>query len=196
MGLFNKTKQTTIYRKNWILQKIMKNEEKNNSRKSLLEQKIIKVFDKDYKLKINYKMNINCPELNLDENIINIILPFKYRNVDNTKIVNLIIEKFYQRIAEIEIEKTMEKNRVNLKIAPNDYKIEKMDCCLGKYLEDKKIILINPRIVKYNKDILEYVVLHEFCHIKYKTHGKNFFKIIEKYMPNYKNIETQVKGLC
>ena len=122
-------------------------------------------------------------------------LPFKYRNVDNTKIVNFIIQKFYKKIAEKEVEQIMEKNRINLKLAPNDYKIEKIDGALGRYLEDKKIILINPEIVKYNRDILEYVILHEFCHLKYKTHGKNFYKIIEKYIQNYKEIEEKIKGL-
>ena len=38
-------------------------------------------------------------------------------------------------------------------------------------------------------------LLHEFCHLKYKTHGKNFYKLIEKYIPNYKEIEVQIKGM-
>ena len=54
---------------------------------------------------------------------------------------------------------------------------------------------INPDIVKYNRDILEYIILHEFCHLKYKTHGKNFYKIIENYIPNYKDIESKIKGM-
>ena len=138
---------------------------------------------------------INCPELTLDKNTIMINLPLKYKTIDNTKIINLVLDKFYNRLAENEIEQVMEKNRVNLKIAPNDYKIEKMENALGKFIEDKKIILINPEIVKYNRDILEYVVLHEFCHLKYKTHGKNFYKLIEKYITNYRDLEKTIKGL-
>lgn len=189
-----KINQAILDKKNWILQKLAEYEEKNNAKKSLLEKNIIKVFGENYNLKISYKL-INSPELNLDNKFVNINLPFKYRNIDNTRVVNLILEKFYNKLAEKEIEKVMEKNRVNLKIAPNDYKIQKMNGYFGKFMEDKKIILINPDIVKYNKNILEYVVLHEFCHIKYKTHGKNFYKIIEEYMPNYKEIENNIKGM-
>ena len=189
-----KINKVVLDRKNWILQKIAEYEEKNNAKKSLLEKKAIKVFGEDYNLKISYKL-IRSPELNIENKIIFSNLPVKYRNVDNTKIVNTILEKFYFRIAEKEIEQVMEKNRINLKVAPNDYKIQKMEDLLGRFLEDEKIILINPEIVKYNKDILEYVVLHEFCHLKYKTHGKNFYKIIEKYIPNYKEIENRIKGM-
>ena len=189
-----KINQVILDKKNWILQKLAEYEEKNNVKKSLLEKNTIKVFGEDYNLNISYKI-IGSPELDLENGLIKIILPVKYRNVDNTKIVSLILDKFYTRLAEKEVEQIMEKNRINLKLAPNDYKLQKMDGALGRFLEDEKIILINPEIVQYNKDILEYVVLHEFCHLKYKTHGKNFYKIIEKYMSNYKIVENQIKGM-
>ena len=189
-----KINQIILDKKNWILQKLMEYEEKNNAKKSKIKKRVIKVFGNYYNLKISYKF-ISKPELKLEEDMILIDLPFKYRNIDNTKIINIILDKFYFRLAEIEIEKIMEKNRIHLKVAPNDYKIKKMDGILGRYLEDKKIIIINPEIIKYNNNILEYVILHEYCHLKYKTHGKNFYKIIEKYIPNYKEIESQIKGM-
>ena len=45
-------------------------------------------------------------------------MPLKYKNINNTEIINLILDEFYNRLAEKEIEKIMEKNRINLKIAP------------------------------------------------------------------------------
>ncbi|MBR2289327.1 MAG: DUF45 domain-containing protein [Clostridia bacterium] len=189
-----KINQVISDKKNWILQKLAEYDEKNNAKKSLLEKKTVKVFGEDYGLKISYKL-IRSPELNLDNKTIMINLPVKYRNIDNTKIVSVILDKFYNRLVEKELEQVMEKNRINLKLAPNDYKLQKMDGVLGRFLEDTKVILINPEIAKYNKDILEYVVLHEFCHLKYKTHGKNFYKMIEKYIPNYQEIERKIKGM-
>lgn len=183
--------QMILDKKNLILQKLAEYEEKNNAKKSLLEQRAVKVFGEDYYLKISYRL-LGNPELKLEEKQIMINLPIKYRNVDNTKVVNYILDKFYYRLAEKEIEQIMEKYRVQLKIAPNDYKIQRMNNCMGRILEDKKVILINPEIVKYNKDILEYVILHEFCHLKYKTHCKKFYEIIKKYIPNYKELEKQI----
>ena len=55
-------------------------------------------------------------------------------------------------------------------------------------LQDKTII-INPEIVKYDKKVLRYVVLHEFCHLKYKTHSKGFFEMMERYMDNYEDYD-------
>lgn len=60
--------------------------------------------------------------------------------------------------------------------------------------EDGKIT-INPEIVKYNRKIIDYAVLHEYCHLKFKTHAKGFYKLLEKYEPNYKEYEQILKKL-
>ena len=33
------------------------------------------------------------------------------------------------------------------------------------------------------------------CHLKYKTHSKGFWNIIEKYCPNYKKYEHELEGI-
>ena len=56
--------------------------------------------------------------------------------------------------------------------------------------ENLTILFINPEIVQYNRKIIDYVVLHQYCHLKYKTHCKSFFNMLEKYNPNYKECEA------
>ena len=104
----------------------------------------------------------------------------------------MVIDKMYEQIANDEIENIMEKTRIMLGIAPEEYKILKMDKELGKCI-DRQTIIINPEIVKYKREIIEYIVLHEFCHLKYKTHGKKFYEILEKYIPQYKSLEKIIK---
>ena len=181
-------------KKKWIMQKLEEYEKKNRQIKSDLEKRTVFVWGEEYGINISYKL-ISCPELNLKDNVIKIDLPFKYRNVDNTKILEIILDKFYSRITEKEVENLMEKYRKLTGLAPEDYKIEKMLDCFGKFLDEKKEIIINSQISKYNKEIIEYVVLHEICHLKYKTHGKYFTKMISKYLPEYSRIEKEIKGL-
>lgn len=188
-----KINQLVKDKKNSILN-LIKDFDKSNNEKSHLNKNIISVFGQNYNLKINYKL-IKSPELSLKEKVIIVNLPLKYRNIDNSKILKIIVDKFYFRLAENEVEKIMEKYRIKLKLAPNDYRIECLDGVLGKYIENKKEILINPEIVKYNRNILEYVILHQICHLKYKTHCNNFYKIIAKYIPNYKQIEIEINGM-
>lgn len=178
-------------KKSWIIQKLKEYEKLNSLKELNSEKRIVKVFGEDYSLKIFYKL-IKIPELYLENKIIKIELPSKYKNSNNTKIIDLIIEKFYKKLAEKEIEETMEKTRKELGIAPDDYVIKRLDKTLGMYDEQNKVIFINPEIVKFDKVVLEYIVLHEFCHLKYKTHCKSFYNLLSKYMKNYKNVEQKL----
>ena len=99
----------------------------------------------------------------------------------------------YNEIAKVEVERAMEKTRLLLGFAPEDYKIKKLNNRLGK-CEDGKII-INPEIVKYSREIIDYVVLHQYCHLKYKTHSKGFINMLEKYEPKYEKMEEIIKNI-
>ena len=90
----------------------------------------------------------------------------------------------------LEIENVMEETRIMLNgLAPENYEIRRIPNKLAKTLKDKTLI-INPDIVKYNKQVLKYVVLYEFCHLKYKTNSKKFWNMIEQYMPYYEEYEN------
>lgn len=182
----NKIQQIVQEKKNWILSKMQEYEENLSNIQS------VKIFGKNYDVQVEYK-NIKAPELNLRENYkIEIILPAKYKKVGNEQILKMSIEKMYEQIANTEIEDIMEKTRKMLGIAPEDYEIRKMEKTLGK-CEDGKIT-IAPELMQYKREVIEYVVTHEFCHLKYKTHGKRFYQIIEKYIPEYKKYEREIQG--
>ena len=128
---------------------------------SSIERHPVPVLGVDYKVKIVYK-NIKITELDVENKTIKISLPNKYKKMSNKEILDLAIEKMYEQIANVEIERAMEKTR---------------------------IITINTEIVKYNRKVIDYVVLHQYCHLKYKTHSKRFFEMLEKYQPDYKKCE-------
>lgn len=161
------------------------------NKKTYIEKELCgttKIFGEDYEIQVIYK-KINMPELDLYNHTITIFLPNKYRRNKNTQILKLALEKMYDEIARIEIENAMEQTRIMLNgLAPENYVIKRIPNKLAKTLQNK-IIVINPDIVKYNKQILKYVVLHEFCHLKYKTHSKKFWEMLEKYMPYYEEYE-------
>lgn len=41
-------------------------------------------------------------------------------------------------------------------------------------------------LMQYPEECIDYVVLHELAHIRYHNHSKDFYGLIEKYMPDYK----------
>ena len=156
------------------------------------ERHPVPVLGTDYKVKIIYK-NIKVAELDVEDKIIKISLPNKYKKANNERILDIAIDKMYEQIAKIEVERAMEKTRILLGFAPEDYEIRKMNKELGRCEENK--ITINPEIVKYDREVIDYIVLHEYCHLKYKSHCKSYIKMLEKYEPNYKKYERIVANI-
>lgn len=156
------------------------------------ERHPVPVLGTDYKVKIIYK-NIKIAELDVEDKIIKISLPNKYKKANNERILDIAIDKMYEQIAKVEVERAMEKTRILLGFAPEDYEIRKMSEELGRCEENK--ITINPEIVKYDREVIDYIVLHEYCHLKYKSHCKSFIKMLEKYEPDYKKYERIVANI-
>lgn len=156
------------------------------------ERHPVPVLGTDYKVKIIYK-NIKIAELDVEDKIIKISLPNKYKKANNERILDIAIDKMYEQIAKVEVERAMEKTRILLGFAPEDYEIRKMNEELGRCEENK--ITINPEIVKYDREVIDYIVLHEYCHLKYKSHCKSYIKMLEKYEPNYKKFEKIVSNI-
>ena len=180
----NKIQQIVQEKKNWILSKMQEYEEDISNIQS------VKIFGRNYDIQVNYQ-RIQTPELSLKENYkIQIALPIKYKRIGNEQVLKMSIEKMYEQIANNEIEDIMEKTRKMLGFAPEDYEVRTIDGKIAK-CEDGKIT-INPKLMQYKKDTIEYVVTHEFCHLKYKSHGKRFYQMIEKYFPNYKKYEKEI----
>lgn len=154
--------------------------------------KSVKIFGVSYELKVIYK-RVKAPKLNLQKKLIEISLPTKYKKLNNEILIEMLLEKMYDAIASKELDIIMEKVRTTLKFAPEDYKIMRLDKRLAKCLANR--IIINPDIVRYRKEIIEYVVFYEFCKLKINKTSKKFYETLKKYMPNYENYEFELVGV-
>ena len=155
-----------------------------------IERHPVPVLGIDYKMKIVYK-NIKIAELDVENRTIKISLPNKYKKEESKKILDIAIEKMYEQIAKVEVENAMEKIRITLGFAPEDFEIKKINGSYGK-CENQKIT-INPEIVKYSREVIEYNILHQYCHLKYKNHCKSLYDLLAKYQPNYEIYENVIK---
>ena len=54
-------------------------------------------------------------------------------------------------------------------------------------------ICFSYRVMMYEDDVIDYVVIHELAHIKEHNHSKYFYDIVMKYCPDYKEIERRIK---
>lgn len=189
----NQIQQIVEEKKQWILNKINEYEQACEKKKEYTKLKEVKVLGRNYDLAIKYK-STKSPNLCIEDRKILVTLPNKYKRLGHNEIIKMLIEKMYEMITKKEIEKAMEKTRIMMQIAPEDYEIQRMESNLAKCINKK--IIINPDIAMYSKEVIEYIVLHEFCHLKYKNHTKSFYNMVETYMPDYEKRAKELNGMA
>ena len=74
-------------------------------------------------------------------------------------------------------------------------KIRKMKGKWGVCNITNKTITLNLELIKLNQKYLIYVIYHELCHLKHPNHSKDFWTLVEKYVPNYKQIKKEMKNV-
>ncbi|MFI3262684.1 MAG: SprT family zinc-dependent metalloprotease [Rikenellaceae bacterium] len=50
----------------------------------------------------------------------------------------------------------------------------------------KRLIRINISLIHQPQAAIEYIILHELCHFIHQNHSKDFWTLVEKEMPDYK----------
>lgn len=54
-------------------------------------------------------------------------------------------------------------------------------------------IILNPEIIKAPSKCIEYVVIHEMCHLVYPNHGKDFFRLQVEIMPDWERWKLKLE---
>lgn len=51
------------------------------------------------------------------------------------------------------------------------------------------------QIIDLPLEVAEYLMVHELCHLKYRSHGVRFWQLVEKYVPNMKLLRKRLREL-
>ena len=187
----NQIQEVVESKREWIMKKLEEYQSSPRKVKDYADGERFQVLGESYFLNVYYT-DTEKAKLNIENGKIEIVLPVRYANQDNTEIIKNMINKMYYMIAEREVEAAMEKMRKITGLAPEEYRIKKVKTSWGSCSSNKKIS-INQDLMMYSRHAIEYVVLHELCHLKHMNHSKKFWALVEKYMPDYKDAEKELK---
>lgn len=73
-------------------------------------------------------------------------------------------------------------------------KIRKMKTRWGVCNYKRMTVTLNSELIKYRKDLIDYVIIHELCHFTYHDHSKDFWSLVSNYYPNYKEARKELRN--
>ena len=109
--------------------------------------------------------------------------------------------------SEKELDKYIKKNTLELFKERLDYnynlflenipypklKIRTMKTRWGVCNKRDNSVTLNSKLIEYNIEALDYVIIHELSHFVHFNHSKEFWMLVSKYNPNYKQIKKYLK---
>lgn len=56
------------------------------------------------------------------------------------------------------------------------------------------IISLNTELIRLPEVYLEYVIMHELCHLKHHNHGAGFYELLSELFPGWQELRKELKG--
>lgn len=174
-------------KEDWIKKKIdiqkerIENLNKESLRKDIflyegMEKKIDKINSKIYSTQIiKNKLIFSGPDLS-DPN------------------VEKRLQAWFRKVALEKIEKKSNFFAKKMKLSFRKVGVKNYKSKWGLCMNLRKEIYINWRLVMAPKSVLNYVIIHELCHLIEPNHSKKFWYYVEKIKPDYKMDEKWLKN--
>lgn len=105
------------------------------------------------------------------------------------------IDKYLKEFAVDIYEKRVKEiyNMFSESIPYPNIKIRKMSTRWGVCNKKNKTITLNLELIKKDIKYLDYVIVHELCHFIHFDHSKEFWNLVSKYCPNYKQLRKEMR---
>ncbi len=175
--------------KKWILNSVRKVPAKNTF--DFICGGTIPFIGVEYKIELISDTNIKkVPKFILKDDIFYI-----YYNENQQSYKDFLegLQKFYQKMAIKIIDPLFDKWCFETNIKPEKIGYRKAKRRWGSCSYTNNIS-INYMLLQFPLIAIEYVVLHELCHIKEKNHSKRFWNLVALYMPDFKQQEEILKN--
>ena len=162
-----------------------------------VEAKLEKVYSRKNKyyflgnpLKLTKKVFTNMKGFNYILNDKELIIEV---NNNSYSTEDLFIEWLRERAKEY-IPKRVEEYSKKYNFEYNLVKIKNLNSRWGS-CSSKKNLSFNLKLMYFNSNIIDYVIVHELCHLKEMNHSTKFWDLVRSIVPNYKEYKLQLNNI-
>lgn len=79
-------------------------------------------------------------------------------------------------------------------LVPSEIKIRTMRRRWGS-CSAKGVITLSTELIKLPDIYLEYVFIHELCHLKHHNHGPHFYELLSELFPDWKKVRKELRNI-
>ncbi|PKG23120.1 M48 family metallopeptidase [Niallia nealsonii] len=110
------------------------------------------------------------------------------RQHDDQKIKQAL-KRFYYKQCKALVEKSISSYQSHFKTKPRSISISDSKTTWGT-CDSRRQLTFNWRLAMAPQKVIDYVVIHEMCHLVHLNHDRSFWRLVGKIMPDYKEQEN------
>jgi len=101
-------------------------------------------------------------------------------------------EKFYKTYAKNYLTTRLEKYSKIMGLSYSEIRFRKMRSRWGS-CSSKGTITLNTELIKINKELIDYIIVHELAHLTHMNHSQKFHDLVDVYISNSKELKKKLK---
>lgn len=106
--------------------------------------------------------------------------------------VRRLFRRFVYSLCEERVRLSFDKYTAKLGLYPKRVTFKKMVSRWGSCSVSGNIS-INVDVICFEQECIDYVVIHELCHLKHMDHGADFWALVSTCCPDYKRLRERMK---
>ncbi|MGM5483050.1 MAG: M48 family metallopeptidase [Nanobdellota archaeon] len=180
-----KTKQIKKL-KLWAKEKMLNSKHLENKQKEKIKDgQEICLLDKKCTIRIFYK-DKNSSSVKIENNTIKITLSSSLNEEEKQKHISVLLNRCLSKVFHEKIERLVrELNEKYFGKQINNVNLKRLNSKWGSCSQNKNINL-NSAFLFAPEEVIKYVCIHELAHLIEQNHSKNFWTLVKKAIPNYK----------
>ncbi|MBU3190743.1 M48 family metallopeptidase [Clostridium bowmanii] len=166
---------------NWIIQKIYsyKHMHYEPINREFVNGESFMYLGRNYSLQIELNLTIKNPDVKLYRGKFIVTAP----NKDEEDIRNAM-EQWYRNKAKQVISDRIKYYQKFFNIVPTVVKVKEQKKRWGS-CTSKNQLLFNWRCIMAKANAMDYIIVHEMCHMYHKNHSKEFWELVASVLPDY-----------
>ncbi|QBP42044.1 M48 family metallopeptidase [Paenisporosarcina antarctica] len=138
---------------------------------------------KTYPIQISQDCTIKQDHVVFEAGILHIFV----KQLEDEKIKQALKRFYYQRCKAL-VEKSVRNHQSNFKVKPRSIRITDSKANWGT-CDSQLQLTFNWRLAMAPLEVIDYVVVHEMCHMVHLNHDRSFWRLVGKMSPNFKEQE-------
>lgn len=128
-----------------------------------------------------------------EDSIFRVILPKKISKEEESYWIQKAVRKLFKENTEAILQERLPYWSKKTNITYNSVKVRDAKTKYGSCTPKTKALHFTSRLVMLKKEAIDAIIVHELCHIVHPNHSKDFYSLVETYIPDYKEIDKYLK---